>query len=153
MLNYSLTQVVVGPTHVPHDGSTFTTDLAFVNSCNTIPPLSNSDHYGIVMELNRKPEKAAKAKGQLTWRYSCADWNTARKLVDTFNWDSDYIELSWKTMTPAIQVYYLSNNTQQQDFYTQDEIFHKAIVRSLKKRNQLFKRASQNRVAMLHCVK
>ena len=75
MLNYSLTKVVVGPTRVPHDGSTFTTDLAFVNI--TIPPLSNSDQYGIVMELNRKAEKAAKAKGQLTWRYSCADWNTA----------------------------------------------------------------------------
>ena len=79
MLNYSLTQVVVGPTHVHHDSSTSTIDLAFVpdpslvNSCNTIPPLSNSDHYGVVMELNRKPEKAAKAKGQLTWRYSYAE--------------------------------------------------------------------------------
>ena len=130
MLNYSLTQVVVGPTHVHHDSSTSTIDLAFVpdpslvNSCNTIPPLSNSDHYGIVMELNRKPEKAGKAKGQLTWRYSYADWSTARQLIDTFNWDSDYIELSWKTMTPAIHVYYISNNTQQQGFYPQEEIFH-----------------------------
>jgi len=99
VLNYSLSQVVVGHTHVPHDGSTSTIDQAFVpdpslvNSCNTIPPLSSSDHYGIVMELNKKPEKAAKAKGQLTWRYY-ADWNTARQLIDTFNWDSDYIELT-----------------------------------------------------------
>ena len=35
--------------------------------------LSNSDHYGIVMEPNRKPEKTAKAKDQLIWRYSHAD--------------------------------------------------------------------------------
>ena len=54
---FSLTQVVAGPTHVHHDGSTSTIDLVFVpdpslvNSCNTIPPLSNSDHDGIVMEL------------------------------------------------------------------------------------------------------
>ena len=71
----------------------FVPDPSLANSCNTIPPLSNSDNYGIVMELNRKPEKAAKAKGQLTWRYY-ADWNTARQLIDTFNWDSDYIELT-----------------------------------------------------------
>ena len=71
----------------------FVPDPSLVNSCNTIPPLSSSDHYGIVMELNKKPEKAAKAKGQLTWRYY-ADWNTARQLIDTFNWDSDHIELS-----------------------------------------------------------
>jgi len=107
-------KVVVGPTRVHHDGSTSEIDLvivpdpSLVNSCNTIPPLSNSDHYGIVMELNRKPEKAAKAKGQLTWRYSYADWNTARQLIDTFNWDSDHIELSWKTMTSAIHVFYVS---------------------------------------------
>ena len=93
------------------------------------------------MELNRKPEKAAKAKlkDQLTWRYSYADWNTACQLIDTFTWDSDYIELSCKTMTPAIHVYYVSNNTQQQDFYPQEEIFHKSIVHSMKKSNQLFK--------------
>ena len=67
-LLFSLTQVVVGPTHVHHDGSTSTIDLVFVpdtslvNNCSTSPPLSNSDHYGIGMELNRKPKKAAKAK-------------------------------------------------------------------------------------------
>ena len=38
-------------------------DPCLVNSCNTIPPLSNSDHYRIVTELSVKREKAAKAKG------------------------------------------------------------------------------------------
>jgi len=52
---FILTQVVVGPRHVHHDGSTYIIDLVFVpdtslvNSCSTIPPLSNSDHYGIIM--------------------------------------------------------------------------------------------------------
>jgi len=57
---------------------------------------------------------------------------------------SDYIELSWKKMTPAIHVYYVSNITQQQGFHTQEEIFHKSIVRSMKLRNQLFKRAKRS---------
>jgi len=59
------------------------------------------------VELNRKPEKAAKVKSQLIWmRYSYADWNTARQLIDTFNWDSimsDDIEPSLETMAPRIQ--------------------------------------------------
>ena len=51
------------------------------------------------MELNRKPEKAAKAKGRLIWRHSYADWNIACQLIDNFNWDSivsDDIEPFWK---------------------------------------------------------
>jgi len=53
VLNYlivqDLTQVMVGPRNAHHDGSTYTIDLVFVpdpslvNSCKTIPPLSNSD--------------------------------------------------------------------------------------------------------------
>jgi len=78
-------KVVVSPTHVHHDGSTsiidvvIVSDPSLVNSCNTIPPLSNSDHYEIVMELNMKCEKAkakaTKAKGRIIWRYSY-DLNT-----------------------------------------------------------------------------
>ena len=79
-------KVVVSPTHVHHDGSTsiidvvIVSDPSLVNSYNTISPLSNSDHYGIVMELNMKCEKAAKAKatkakGRIIWRYSY-DLNT-----------------------------------------------------------------------------
>jgi len=70
VLNNRIVPKVVVGTHVHYDGSTSTIDLVFapnpylviMNSCSTIPPLSNSDHYGIVMELNRKPKKAAKAK-------------------------------------------------------------------------------------------
>jgi len=101
---FSLTQVVAGPTHVHHDGSTSTIDLVFVpdpslvNSCNTIPPLSNSDHY-------------------CYGTYSYADWNTACQLIDTLNWDS--IMLIWwhwtvlETMAPAIHAYFVPKTTQQ----------------------------------------
>lgn len=47
---YCLNQVVSGPTHEHHDGSRSTIDLVFVsepsllNQCDTISPLSNSDH-------------------------------------------------------------------------------------------------------------
>ena len=49
---YCLTQVVTGPTHEHHEGTTSTIDLVFMSepstlqSCDTVPPLSNSDHMG-----------------------------------------------------------------------------------------------------------
>ena len=63
---YCLHQKVTGPTHIHHDGSTSSIDLVFVSepsllsTCDTIPPLSNSDHQGIVMELSQKPVIAEK---------------------------------------------------------------------------------------------
>ena len=94
--------VVVGPTHVHHQSSTI-------------------DLLWIIVELNRKPEKAAKVKSQLIWmRYSYADWNTARQLIDTFNWDSimsDDIEPSWKQWHQEFKRYPVG-------FYPQEETFH-----------------------------
>ena len=66
---YCLHQAVTGPTHVHHDGSESTIDLVFVSepsllkTCYTIPPLSNSDHRGILMELSQKSVKTEKMQG------------------------------------------------------------------------------------------
>ena len=55
---YCLTQAITGPTH-EHDGTTSTIDLVFMSepstlkSCVTIPPLSNSDHLGIMVNTDR----------------------------------------------------------------------------------------------------
>ena len=51
-----------GPTRV-HENSSSTIDLLFSNEvslvhrCETIPPLSTSDHYGIVTTINKKFRK------------------------------------------------------------------------------------------------
>jgi endonuclease/exonuclease/phosphatase family metal-dependent hydrolase len=66
---YCLNQSVAEPTHVHHDGSESTIDLVFVsdpsllNSCVTVPRLSNSDHTGIIVELSQKLIKANKKSG------------------------------------------------------------------------------------------
>ena len=102
---YCLTQVVTGPTHVHHDDSKSTIDLVFVsepsslNRCDTVAPLSNSDHGGILIDFSKKQDKPDKSQGRLIWRYKYADWIKACELIDEFNWDSiftDNIELSWK---------------------------------------------------------
>ena len=85
---FCLTQVVTGYTHVHHDGSESTIDLVYVaaasmiKTCDTISPLSNSDHQGILIELNIKPANCDKSQGRLIWRYSHADWNRACELIE-----------------------------------------------------------------------
>ena len=57
---YCLKQTVTGPTHEHHDGNTSTIDLVFMSepsmlqSCDTIPPLSNSDHLGIANSYTKE---------------------------------------------------------------------------------------------------
>ena len=73
---YCLYQSITRPTHVHHNDSELTMDLVFVsessllNTCDTIPPLSSSDHRGILMEISRKVVKAEKTRGRLIWRYA-----------------------------------------------------------------------------------
>ena len=77
----------------------FVSEPSLLNTCDTIPPLSNSDHRGILMELPQKSVKAEKSQSRLIWRYSYADWDKACKLINEFNWDSilfENIELSWE---------------------------------------------------------
>ena len=56
---YNLSQHVSGPTCVQQDGSSSTIDLLFsneeslVHKCETVPPLSTSDHYGSSQQSTR----------------------------------------------------------------------------------------------------
>ena len=92
MLNMS--QVVVGPTHIHHHGSCSTIDLVFisnhikVSSCETIPPLCNSDHYGVSTRIElRSSIHRSSYKGRLVSRYDYADWRLASNLIENTNWD------------------------------------------------------------------
>ena len=60
MSTYNLSQMVTEHTHVHHNGTKSTIDLLFVSdphlvrSCLTIPPISNSDHLGLQINLSLK---------------------------------------------------------------------------------------------------
>ena len=63
MSSFSLCQVVSEPTRVVKNSSTLI-DLAFVSFlgmvqlCETLPPLANSDHLGIHLNLSAKLHKS-----------------------------------------------------------------------------------------------
>ena len=150
---YCLTQVVTGPTHVHHDDSKSTIDLVFVsepsslNRCDTVAPLSNSDHWGILIDFSKKQDKPDKSQGRLIWRYKYADWIKACELIDEFNWDSistDDIELSWKLWHQ--QFMSIMNQTiPNRIIPTRRNLpwLNKSIVKLMRKRNQLFKKAKK----------
>ena len=80
MSTYCLTQIVTECTHVHHNGSTSIIDLVFLSnpasllSCVTVPPLSNSDHNGLLTTMKWKGTgSGVYSSRRPIWRYAYAD--------------------------------------------------------------------------------
>ena len=105
MSTFGLTQVVDNYTHLYQDNFHSFIDLvllsnpSFLSSCQTIPPLSNSDHLGIWVEIKFKHvNKPVQLPRHSVWHYSQADWDRACERIETFDWDAGMVEdinLSW----------------------------------------------------------
>ena len=93
MSTYNLSQMVTEHTHTHHNGTRSTIDLVFVSdprlvrSCTTIPPLSNSDHLGLQVNLSLKTTITT-VKRRVVWRYKHADWDKACDLINSTDWKS-----------------------------------------------------------------
>ena len=92
---FSLTQIVMSATHDNPNGSSSLIDLVFLSnqsslrSCNIIPPLSNSDHKGLLIELLKLSTTLQPTRHPRTvWNYAKADFNKARYLISSTNWES-----------------------------------------------------------------
>ena len=105
MESFSLSQVVTGHTHMSYNGHTSLIDLVFLSSpsclrtCETIPPLGNSDHMGVLTTLffQRPNRRNLSYPHRKVWCYDLADFNKARRLVSCINWNMifcDNIDLS-----------------------------------------------------------
>ena len=99
-----LTQAVNHPTHIYHGRSHSLIDLVFVSnmsyfsSCQVIPPLANSDQFGICVYMRLKSSRRVDRPHRVIWQYAHADWDRARELLDAVNWDalySDNINIFW----------------------------------------------------------
>ena len=105
--SFVLTQVVTQPTHFSHDGTPSLIDLAFVSSpssvtsCETVAPLSNSDHLGILLTYKfPHVKKSPNTPVRKVWHYSSGDFERACEMLDSINWDSildkENINLCWR---------------------------------------------------------
>ena len=67
----------------------FISDYSYLSFCQTIPPLSTSDHFGLMIGLKMKcSSQQVLSHKRIVWRYASADWDKAKDLIDTFDWDS-----------------------------------------------------------------
>ena len=85
---FSFTQVVSSPTRVTPQSCTLidlalVSELSLVYSCDIIPPLANSDHYGVILQLRtRKVRYNRNATRRKVWRYDLADFTGACNQLD-----------------------------------------------------------------------
>lgn len=156
--SFCLSQTVVGPTHNHHNGSESTIDLVFVSSeikehrCETIPPLANSDHNGILAHLyvnsssnNIQPQPC---KGRLIWRYNFADWPAACNLIQQFDWEtilSGDIDQVWETWLHTFMSI-MKQTVPNAILNTRRNLpwLNKSIVQLIRRRNMLFKQAKRS---------
>ena len=151
MLN--MYQVVVGPTHTHHNGLHSTIDLVFVSnhikvgSCETLPSLCNSDHYGVLTQIElRNSIHALPCKGRLVWRYNYADWCLASSLIENTNWDllfsGDNIDRSWTSWHQHF-LSIMKESIPNTALRSRRNLpwLNKQLIQALRRRNKLFKQA------------
>ena len=104
--SFLLQQVIRTPTHFSHSGTPSLIDLAFLSNpvslstCNTFPPLSNSDYLGLSIVCNISTQfKRPKTPRRLVWCYTLGDFHKACELLRNIDWDcllrDDDIDLCW----------------------------------------------------------
>ena len=77
-----------------------TSSPSLLQSCETIPPLANSDHMGLLLQSHwRQIRQPRGGSTRSIWFYKHADWHKACELIEDTNWDSllaDDVNTSWE---------------------------------------------------------
>ena len=103
----ALTQVVSDATYYSTNSNSLI-DLVFLSSptdlllCETIPPLSNSDHLGLHFKISIPKSKRHSTKCERkVWRYAYTDFNRANEMIADTDWEtllsSSNINECWST--------------------------------------------------------
>ena len=152
---FSLCQIVPHATHESPNGTSTLIDLAFIPNpsqlrcCTVIPPLSNSDHNGIQLDLVSPTMPARRSqKARTIWKYGQADFEKARHMIESTDWDA----LLTGDVNTAL------TNWQGQFLDIMEQFIPKCalprrrnlpwlskkITQAIRKRNHLFKRAKRS---------
>ena len=124
-------------------------ELSLVYSCDILPPLANSDHYGVILQLRtRKVRYNRNATRRKVWRYDLADFTGACNQLDDLQLEdllvpndinqslSNWSELYLRTMHQYIPHAMLPDR-KTLPWMT------KALVNAIKKRNYYFRKSKQ----------
>ena len=109
--SFSLTQVIDSPTHFTTDNHCSLIDLIFVSNMHffsnysTIPQLSNSDHFGLLLYMKHCNAPSVSHPRRTVWRYKLADFERANELLCDLDVDElldpTSIQRSWDKLKAA----------------------------------------------------
>ena len=98
-----MSQIVSESTHLCPNGMIDLIAMSspsLLYSCETIPPLANSDHLCLLLQLQWKQiRQPAGGSARSIWLYKHSDWRKACHLIESTNWDSllvDDVSISWE---------------------------------------------------------
>ena len=148
-----LSQVVTESTHFCNSSCSLI-DLVFLScplsriNCNTIPPLANFDHFGILVNIAiNKPQQRHHRKSRKVWRYSQANFELACDMLESIDWncifsnDVNSTGQNWRAkflsiMEQCIPYSYLKSK-KNLPWLT------KGVVQAIRERNMLFREAKR----------
>ena len=153
---FVLNQVMTGHTHESPSGTckslidlVFMSNPSVLESCNIIPPLANSDHLGIHLNLKWKRTGSSpstrSSPQRVIWRYKHADFDKANELLQATNWGSiitDCVDQSlrnWQTVFMSI----MEETIPKAKLPNRKNLpwLNKRIIQLIRRRNTAFKRA------------
>jgi len=153
MDSFSLSQVVTGHTHTSPTGRDSLIDLGFISNpsllctCNVIPPLANSDHYGVhtIFNLKSSASTFTSQRPRKVWCYAHVDFSKACHLISDTDWNSiisdniDHSWMQWQERFLAIMEECIPRKVLPPRHNL--PWLNKGIIQSIRRRNNLFKRA------------
>ena len=120
--------------------------------CSIVPPLSNSDHNGILIQMRWRQSGSSScpnnSKGRKIWLYNHADWDRAIKLLDSCDWgvllgqDANESWTNWCEKFLSIMEECIPRRTLPQRRNL--PWLSKTIVQSMRKRNYLYRKAKKS---------
>lgn len=152
--SFGFSQVVTEPTHICSNGSTSMIDLiamsspSLLQSCVTVPPLSNSDHLGLLLQTHwRQSSQPTDLSARTIWMYKYADWPRTQRLIDETNWNSlisDDINASWDCWQQRF-LEIMEECIPQKSLPNCRNLpwLSKCIIQLMRRRNMLFRRAKR----------
>ena len=122
--------------------------LLLLQSCETIPPLANSDYMGLLLKTQwRQIRQPRGGSTRSIWLYKHADWYKACELIEGANWDSllaDHVNTSWENWMKRFME--IMNECIPQRLLPNRHILpwlSKSLVQLMRRRNLLFSSAKR----------
>ena len=119
-------------------------------TCDTVPPLSNSDHLGLLLRTQwRQYRQPTNHPAQMIWLYKHADWRKARRLIQDTDWNSlitDDINVSWHNWQKhflEIMKRWIPKRSLPGHYNL--PWLSKSLIQMMKRKNMLFSRAKRSK--------